>query len=56
MPAGGIHLCVAKSVAKRMGLNESMSFLIGNVAHVFFPPLGENSASTFAGKQRSNKF
>lgn len=42
MPAGGIHLCVAKSVAKRMGLNESMSFLIGNVA----PDSWRNSSST----------
>lgn len=42
MPAGGIHLCVAKSVAGRMGLSSSMRFLIGSVA----PDSWRNSLST----------
>ena len=42
MPAGGIHLCVAKEVASRLNINQSMSYFIGNVA----PDSWRNSSST----------
>ena len=45
MPSGGIHLCVAKSVEKKLNMRESMNFYIGNVA----PDSWRNSNSTKAG-------
>ncbi len=45
MPSGGIHLCVAKNIEKKLNMNESMNFLVGNVA----PDSWRNSNSTKIG-------
>lgn len=45
MPAGGIHLCVAKKVARKLKVENMMSFYVGNVA----PDSWRNSASTKEG-------
>ena len=45
MPSGGIHLCVAMSVSKKLGMDCSMNFLVGNIA----PDSWRNSTSTKSG-------
>ena len=45
MPSGGIHLCVAKNIEKKLNMRQSMNFYIGNVA----PDSWRNSNSTKAG-------
>lgn len=45
MPSGGIHLCVAMSVSKKLAMDESMNFLVGNIA----PDSWRNSTSTKSG-------
>ena len=32
MPAGGIHLCIAKEVAMRLNIKQTMNYFIGNIA------------------------
>lgn len=45
MPSGGIHLCVAMSVSKKLDMEQSMDFLVGNIA----PDSWRNSTSTKSG-------
>lgn len=45
MPAGGIHLCLAESVARKLKKEITLDFLIGNVA----PDSWRNSSSTKEG-------
>ena len=45
MPAGGIHLCVAKKVATLLNIDISMNYLVGSIA----PDSWRNSNSTKLG-------
>ena len=45
MPAGGIHLCVAKKVATSLNMNLTMNYLVGSVS----PDSWRNSDSTKEG-------
>lgn len=45
MPAGGIHLCVAKSVAEKLNINKSMEYYVGVVSADSW----RNSCSTKVG-------